>query len=320
MAKLDLSVVIVSYNVRELLQDCLESVFANMGELSVEILIVDNASSDDSVGLVVNHFPRVKLIQNPVNLGFAAACNQALERARGQYLLLLNPDTRVLGNAFDRMIQFMDNHPEAAGVGCKLLNGDGSLQPSCRSFPNLVQALVFAFGLYKILPRMGVSSNRVLECWDHTFTREVDYVIGAAFMVRRAAVEQVGLLDPNFFLYAEEKDWCYRVRQAGYKIYFLPDAEIIHYGGRSSEHAPIQSLNRQYESQAKFVQKHYSRAYGTSIYSLLLLGLLIRTVIWWLLTFFPLTNNDIYRQKASAHWIVAKRQLTWATREFRHML
>lgn len=250
-----LSIVIVNWNTRNLLKQCLKSV-ADETLLSHEVWVVDNGSSDGSQEMVREEFPEVHLIANEENLGFAAANNQALPLCQGEYILLLNSDTIVLDGALDKMVAFMHGHPEVGGLGSKLLNPDGSLQPSAHHFYSTWRSLVENRLVHLAWPRRHAKTP-FLSFWDHSEIRPVDWVTGAVLMLRKAVIHEVGLLDESFFMYGEEIDWQMRMQKAGHRIYFLPTARIIHYGGGSSRQAVTQMRRQEYKSRQMFVEKHY---------------------------------------------------------------
>jgi GT2 family glycosyltransferase len=224
---MDLSVIIVNWNTRDLLCQCLDSLTQKLEGVEMEILVVDNGSRDGSVAAVRKKSPGVRLIENSVNLGFAKANNQALSVSKGRYLLLLNPDAQAKDEAIPKMLFFMETHPEAGVVGAQLLNADESKQNSIANFPSLATEL-----LNKSLLRWFFPEKFPGKETDYPDPVEVDSVIGACMLVRREAMEQVGLLDEKFFLFLEETDWCYRMKKAGWKIYHIPQAEVLHFQGK----------------------------------------------------------------------------------------
>ena len=234
----DLSICIVNWNTEAQLKECLRSIYGETRGISYEVFVVDNASRDGSVEMVKNHFPDVCLIANRENRGFAAANNQAIRLAKGRYVIYLNPDTVINGNALTTMVRFMDDHPEAAAIGPKLLNTDGSVQHSIRRFPS------FSIALHDntILGRLLVFRRRVenFKMGDFSFDRveEVDATSGAALMVRKDVLDEVGPMDEGYFMFIEELDLCQRMRSSGHKIYFIPDAVITHAGGESRRQNP----------------------------------------------------------------------------------
>ena len=274
---LDLSVIIVNYNTRNLLKKCLESIYVEKGKLSIEVLVVDNHSTDGSARMIKEKFPEVKLIENRENRGFAAAVNQGLEKGMGKYLLLLNPDTVVVNKTLELMVKFLDENPEVGIVGPKLLNPDGSLQPSCRSFPNPIKDFILFCEILPLLPRTRKHHRFISEIWSHSYQSEVDYLIGACFMFRRQVIEDIGLMDDSFFVYSEEKDYCYRLRDS-WKVVFLPEARVIHYGGQSSKQDP-DSLIYFYRSYSHFLDKHYPYPSRIVIKGLMFIGNLARILV-----------------------------------------
>jgi N-acetylglucosaminyl-diphospho-decaprenol L-rhamnosyltransferase len=229
----DLSIVIVSWNVRSLLHRCLCSLPPANG--SVEIIVVDNASSDGSAEMVRGEFLQVHLIVNQENRGFTAANNQGLALGRGRTLLLLNPDTEVVGDALATMVQYMDDHPEVGALGPQLRYPDGRLQPSRRRFPTLATGFVESTVI-----QQWSTDSRTLRRYYMADTaadavQPVDWVVGACLLVRRQAYEQVGGLDEGYFMYSEELDWCRRIKDAGWAIVYLPTAIVIHHEGKSSD-------------------------------------------------------------------------------------
>lgn len=249
------SVVIVSWNTREMLRECLESLFAQT-RTPVEVFVVDNHSSDGSAAMVRARFPHVRLIANDENLGFAAANNQALERTTGEQILLLNPDTVVLDAAIDRMVDYLVRHPEAGAVGCKLLNADGSLQPSCHEFYGFFRSLIENRLTAALYPRTHANTP-FLSFWDHARPRQVGWVTGAALMVRASVLARVGPLDTRFFMYGEEVDWQLRMRKAGYQVHFTPEAQIVHLGGGSSRQIRARMKQQELHSRWLLIEKHY---------------------------------------------------------------
>ncbi len=231
---MDVSIIIVNWNTRDILRNCLTSVYAETKDIEFEVIVIDNASTDDSPEMVVKEFPKATIIENSQNKGFAAANNQGLAIVRGRYVLLLNSDTVVLDGAITRSVTFSDAHPEAAVAGCRVLNPDKALQPTCFMFPSTLNMLLLSSYLYKLFPKSKFFGRERMTWWDRNNIREVDVVTGCFMMVRRAAIKQVGMMDEQFFMYGEETDWCYRFKQAGWKILFTPIAEIIHLGEASS--------------------------------------------------------------------------------------
>lgn len=255
---LRLSVIIVNYNVREFLHHALTSVRKAMKGIRGEIIVVDNASDDGSVEMVRSTFPGVQLIVNKSNVGFAAANNVALRRARGEALLLLNPDTVVQEDSMKVMLKFFEENPDAGIAGCRILNPDGSLQLPCRrSFPTAWVAFTKITGLSSLFPNSRVFGRYNLTYLSPEETYEVDAVSGSFMMIRRDAYKDVGGLDEAFFMYGEDLDWCYRVQQAGWKNYYVHGTQIIHYKGESTRRSSIDEIKTFYDAMRLFVQKHF---------------------------------------------------------------
>jgi GT2 family glycosyltransferase len=253
---LDVSVVIVNWNTRDILRDCLVSVFGQTQGIACEVIVVDNASHDGSVEMVRKEFPRVILIANEENRGFAAGNNQGMTTAQGRYVLLLNSDTIVLDGAIEKAVAFADAHPETAVTGCRVLNSDRTPQASCFMFPSTLNMLLSALYLYKLFPKNRFFGRERMTWWDKSSSRAVDVVSGCFMMVRREAIQQVGVMDETFFMYAEETDWCYRFKKAGWKVMFVPEACIIHLGKASSRQvAPTMRLQLS-GSILYFLKKH----------------------------------------------------------------
>ena len=255
----DLSVIIVNWNVRDLLRRCLHSILASLPACQLEIIVVDNGSTDGSPEMVRTEFPQVHLMANPDNRGFTAANNQGLAVARGRYVLLLNPDTEVVGDALETLVAFADAHPDVGVVGPQLLNPDGTVQSSRRRFPTQATALLESTWLQPYAPRRLLARYYVLDRPDDE-VQDVDWVTGAALMARREAVEQVGPLDEGFFMYSEELDWCRRFRAAGWRVIYLPTARIIHHEGKSSEQVlPARHIHFQ-TSKIRYFRKYHGPA------------------------------------------------------------
>jgi hypothetical protein len=257
--RVDVSVIIVNYNVREYLANALESLRPALKGIRSEIIVVDNASTDGSVAMLRQSFPRVRLIASPQNLGFARANNLALREARGRYLLFLNPDTVVQEDTVRVMRDHLEAHPEVGLAGCKILNPDGTFQLAARrSFPTPWVAASRLLGLSLLFPKSRVFGRYNLTYLDPDATYDVDAVSGSFMFVRREAIEAVGGLDERFFMYGEDLDWCYRIGQAGWKVRYVHSTAIIHYKGESTRRSSIDELGTFYRAMQIFVEKHYS--------------------------------------------------------------
>jgi len=253
---MDVSIIIVNWNTIKLLRECIQSVYDET-TCSFEIFVVDNNSSDGSADMVRKEFPNVLLIANDDNKGFAAGNNQAMKLCKGDHILLLNPDTKVLKGAIDKLLAFLNSKSDMGAAACKLLNGDGSLQKSVGNFYSFIGTLFENRIIPKILPNSKYLAKKYVAFWDHTTPREIDWARGAVLLVRREVVEQIGLLDEQFYIYGEEIDWCQRIKNAGWKIWYTPDAEIIHYGKASSSQRNIEMFIQNYKSFYILIKKHY---------------------------------------------------------------
>jgi len=260
------SACIVSWNVREDLLGCLESLRAGVGDIRAEIILVDNASTDGTVEAVRQRLPDVKLIANGTNRGFAPASNQALAAASGELLLLLNPDTVLPPGALAQLYRFAGEHPEAGIIGPKLVNPDGSLQASCRRFPTPIAALFRHTFLGRLFPRNRWSAQYVMSDWDHTEPGEVDWVSGACLLIRRDLYAAIGPLDEGFFWGSEDVDYCFRAHQAGRKVLYTPTPVIVHKVGASTNHVPVATFLRFHRSMHRLYRKHFARnAFETAL-------------------------------------------------------
>ena len=275
-----LSIVIVNWNVRDLLRNCLRSVYASWRAepSALEVFVVDNASNDDSAAMVRAEFPQAVLIENRQNTGFTEANNQAIDLAQGQYVLLLNPDTEVLGDALNAMVDYLDVHPEVGLLGPKLLNPNRTVQSSRRRFPTLATAFLESTVLQQWWPDNKVLRHYYVLDRSDDDVLPVDWVVGACLAVRRAAIDQVGLLDEGFFMYSEEMDWCYRLKKAGWQVVYLPTAQVIHSGGQSSRQVVAAQHIHFQRSKIRFFHNHRG-----AMPALLLRGFLLTTYVYQLI-------------------------------------
>lgn len=253
----DVSIIIVNWNTLALLRDCLASIAAET-KVPHEVIVIDNASRDGSADMVAAEFPDVVLIANDQNRGFAAANNQGLAVARGRHVLLLNPDTIILDNAIDRTLEWLGAHPDVGGMGCQVLERPGVIQQTCFGDPGPLHLTVVEFGLQRLAPWVPVFGRPWYRDWDRRSQRDVDVVSGMFLLVPRAVLEAVGPLDEAFFVYAEEADWCRRIRKAGWRVVFAPVAQIIHLdgGGKSSVQVKSKMHVQKQKSLLIYVRKH----------------------------------------------------------------
>jgi len=270
---MDLSVVIVNWNVRELLRRCLLSLAESRPDapLLTEVVVVDCASSDGSAEMVRREFPWVRLIASEENLGYARGGNLGAQQATGRYLLLLNPDTEMVGDALATMVRYLDEHPAVGALGPQLRYPDGTPQSSRRRFPTLATAFWESTLLHQWFPNNPVARRYYLDDRPADRPQSVDWLVGAALMIRRETWQQVGPLDEGFFMYFEELDWCRRCRAAGWEIHFLPTAQVIHHEGKSSEQVVAARTIRFQRSKIRYFRKYYGVGWGLAI-RLFLLG------------------------------------------------
>lgn len=283
---LDLSIVILSFNTKVLLEECLRSVTqSNFGSFTAETIVVDNSSTDQSPAIVAKKFPEVTLIALTQNLGFAAGNNIGIKKSQGRYVLLLNSDTRLNKSALKTMIEFMDKHAEAGAVTCKLLLTNGQMDPAChRGFPTPWASLTYFVGLEKLFPQSRLFGQYHEGYKDLTKVHEIDSPSGAFFLIRREAANRVGLLDEDFFMYGEDLDWAYRLREAGFKIFFNPVVTVLHrkkQSGRANIDPQVRKETERYffDSMRLFYKKHYEEHYGWLVTQLVLLGIKLGSLL-----------------------------------------
>ena len=233
------SVIIVSWNAKSYLEQCLASLTDRVCRYPMEIIVVDNASTDGSPECVRDCFPYVRLIRNNSNLGFARANNIGIAASTGKYVCLINSDVKVLDDCITRLVEYCETHPDVGMVGPRIIGGDGLLQRSCRGFPSLWNMFCRALSLDAHFPRIKAFSGYALAYWPHDTQAEVDILSGCFWLIRKGSLTKVGLLDETFFMYGEDMDWCRRFWSGGWKLVFLPSATAIHYGGASSANAPV---------------------------------------------------------------------------------
>jgi len=253
-----LSICIVSWNVRELLKKCVDSICKNPPSCGFEIIITDNDSKDGTAELLITKYPQVRLIENRNNLGFSAGNNQAIKASTGDYVLILNPDTEVLTGSLDKLAEFLDTHPEAAIVAPKLLNPDKSLQRSCMGFPTLGAMAMRQLFIEQLWPGNPYTKKYMMANFEYDRITEVDQPMGACLLIRREVLNKVGLFDEHSFMFFDEVDLCYRTKNAGWKIYFTPDATIIHHGGSSIKKWGALNLSKHWtRSRNYYFKKNY---------------------------------------------------------------
>lgn len=256
----DLTVVIISYNTAHLMEPLFEAIDAGRGALRIQIVVVDNASRDNSVEILRNKFHDAELIENATNVGFGRANNQAVPIARGRFVLLLNTDAFVAPDTLTQTTEYMDQNPDCGVLGVKLVGRDGSLQPSCRYFPTPWNIFVALVGLQRLFPATRLVDDMT---WDHDTVRKCDWVPGCYYLIRRDVIDRLGLFDPRFFLYYEEIDHCQRVKRAGWSVVYYPFTNVIHLGGESAKSdaavtdAGKQNSELRIESELLYFRKYF---------------------------------------------------------------
>lgn len=305
----DITAVIVSYNTRDMTLECLRTLARVAQPLSLETWVVDNASSDGSVEAIEQaNLPDVQVIANLKNVGFGAANNQAMWRARGEFILLLNSDAFPDAGALQTLVEHLRGHPEVAAVGPRLRYADGTPQVSCYCFPTPLRAWIENLGLARFLARHPRWED--LAKWDHRTTREVDFVIGACLLARRRAWEEVGGFDEGFFLYSEETDWQRRMHNAGWRIAFTPDAGAVHVAGGSGAKDKVRINRHFFASLDYYVRKHHGLAGLVSFRLAMTVGSFVRALWWSCRSLFAGQRARAFA-KARLHWWLVFRQATW---------
>lgn len=304
----DISIIIVSFNTKNMTQDCLNSIFLNSADLSVQVIVVDNNSQDGSVEMIKKEFPGVILIQNFENKGFAAANNQGFAHCHGENILLLNSDTLILDDVLHASIDFLVQNPEVGGMACRVLNSDYTLQRTCFGYPTLLRLMLFTLALDR-LP-VGFFDQYLLRSWQRNNEREVEVVTGCYLMIPKKVLEVVGGLDESFFFYGEETDWCRRAREAGWKLVFSPVGEIVHHGGGSSGTLRYQSDIMLTAATVRLHKKYGGKLNAIVAYLLLLLFNCSRAVIWSVVALF----NKSYKNRAVHFFnVIRSYRVCWPT-------
>lgn len=278
---MDLSVCIVSLNTRDLLRNSLQSLFGNPTRSSFEVIVVDNGSSDGSSAMLADEFPQVKVIQNDANLGYTRPMNQALQAGSGRFLMQLNPDTLLHPGLVDTLIEFMDSNQKVGICTPKVLNSDGTLQKQCRrSAARPWDAISYNLGLSKLFPGSHFFGRYLMEYLPEDQIAEVEAVSGSCMLIRRAVVDQIGYLDEAFFAYQEDADFCFRTREAGWRIMYVPSAYITHFGGLGgSRFMPYRGIYAWHHSYDLYYRKHLAREYFFLVNWLVYLGIAVKYLV-----------------------------------------
>lgn len=312
----DLSIVIVSWNVRDLLRECLRSIVdaedivlapfnsSTPNKLSVEIIVVDAGSGDDTSAMVHSEFPSVQLVEVGINVGFSKGNNIGISESRGSYVLLLNPDTRIVSNALSVLTGYLQANPQVGVVGPKLLRGDGTTQSSRRRFPNLWTGIYESTWLEQIAPH-GLLDWYYMADQDENIISPVDWLTGAALVVRREVFEQVGIFDEGYFMYSEELDWQKRIKAGDWEIVYLPTAHIVHYGGMSSDQViPLRHIRFQ-SSKVRYFHKHHGQLAAALIRMVILANYLVQLLLESVKGLLG-HKRDLRQERVRAYWQVLK--------------
>jgi GT2 family glycosyltransferase len=277
----DVSICIVTWRTKGPLEACLGSIFQTIQGVRFEVLVVDNASRDGTVEMIKATFPLVRLLENRENLGFPKAANRAIEDAGGRHILLLNPDTLLRPEAVERLVHFMDGSSAIGAASCTILNPDGTLQPECRrSFPTLTTEFFELTGLYRVFPNNRFIGQWRMASWRPRSPCEIQLASGACMMIRREAMEAVGPLSEDAFMFLEDLDYCYRLRQKGWKIYFYPDAEIIHQGQQSTLQVLPRVRALSYDARHKFFRMYYGAGSATILRLMVISAMVARLFVY----------------------------------------
>lgn len=300
-----LSIVIICWNDLRVIGNCLRSIYSGIQSNEFEVLVSDNGSSDGSVDFIRKSYPKVCILQNSANLGFAKGNNAGIRESQGQYILILNPDTIVHEGSLEKLVEFADRHPEAGAFGCRVLNPDGSYQVSARLFPTIWRSWLAALYLRRLASVSNIFAMDVYPGWRGDSERPVDWQSGCCVMFRGNLLKQLGNFDEQFFYHFEEVDLCRRVRSAGYSILFTPEATITHLGGQSVGRFPIRFAIERYRSRYKYFYKHYGARGLRHCQWFSLASIRIRQAGYSLIGFFnpsEATHNRLEMYRAVAQW------------------
>lgn len=307
---LDLSVIIVNHHTKVFLENCLDSLIRTMPAVKYEILLINNTPLDGSSEMVAEKFPMIRVIENPECLGYARNNNIGLKNTGGKYVWLLNPDTEIKPDACRIMLDFLEEHQDVAMVGPRYLNPDNTIQPlSCNRFPGLFNDFLQFFFISQMFPRNRLLSGLLYpQIWDN-MPFQVDALVGASIIFRREIIEKAGSLDESFYMFFEETDWCFRLRKAGWKIWLVPQAEIIHFGSGSANGNLGRSRIIYYQSYLHYYRKHHGKIKTLIAKILLFCGLLMRVIYWFIYDKLPFTDsrkrNEKYIQwKTPFKWLI----------------
>lgn len=308
---IDLSIIIVSWNVADLLADCLDSIYANTSQpfkaaapLRMEVIVVDSNSTDHTLDLLRTRFPQVRIVEQTENIGYTRGNNVGLQAARGRYLFLLNPDTLILGDALPRMVKYMDAHPDVGILGPYTLNTDGSTQSSRRRFPTVALAFFESTWLQPFAPKSLLDHYYVNDL-PLQGTVDVDWVQGSALLARHTVFEQIGGLDERYIMFSEELDWCKRAKLAGWRVVFFCEAQIIHHGGKSTEQVTARKHIHFQESKLRYFSKYHGRRTASTL-RLFLLGNYLWQIVLETIKSLLGSQRPMRRERIRTYWQVIR--------------
>jgi GT2 family glycosyltransferase len=299
---IDVSIIIVNWNTKELLLNCIESLYDETHDAAMEIIVVDNGSSDGSPEAVKSTYPQVKVICNNENLGFAKANNIGIAESVGRYVCLVNSDIKALDAVVDRLSAYMDQHPEIGAIGPKTVNDDMSIRVNTRRFPTLWNTFCETFFLADLFPSHSLFRGRTMTWFSHMETKNVDVLSGCFLMVRREVVEKVGALDDTFFIYGEDTDWCKRMNQNKWAVVFFADTKAIHYAGASSSAAPIRFLIELTKADLQYWKKHHNIIEYSLYQILMIIHFFIRALAWLMSSVIKSSNREISKAKYKSYF------------------
>jgi N-acetylglucosaminyl-diphospho-decaprenol L-rhamnosyltransferase len=280
---IDLSLIIVSWNVRSFLAGCLDTIKAHTGTLNLEVIVVDSGSTDGTVDLLRAGYPWVRLLAQNDNIGFTRGCNLGLAAAQGRHMMLLNPDTEISDDVLSRLVRYLDEHPDAGIVGPRTLNADGTTQHTRRRFPTFRTFLYDSPSLYRYTPNEVKHCHYVLDIAD-TAISDVDWVQGSALMIRRQVFEQIGALDTGYVMFYEEADWCNRAQVKGWRVVYFGEAAILHYGGRSTSQVPVIKQICYHRSKLRYAWRYQSPAASVVLRAVLVISYIHQVLLEFLKT------------------------------------
>jgi GT2 family glycosyltransferase len=309
---IDVSIIIVNWNTKDLLLNCINSLYHETKNVTMEIIVVDNGSSDGSTEAVKSMYPQVKVICNNENLGFAKANNIGISESVGRYVCLVNSDIKALDAVVDRLCAYMDQHSEIGAIGPKTVNDDMSIRVNTRKFPTLWNTFCETFFLVDLFPNNRLFRGRTMTWFSHLETKNVDVLSGCFLMVRREVVDKVGALDDRFFIYGEDTDWCKRMNLNNWEVVFFSETKAIHYAGASSSAAPIRFLIELTKADLQYWKKHHNIIQYSLYQILMLIHFLIRAIGWLLKYLIKSSNKEVSRAKyksymARMNWLIFNR-------------